>query len=96
MLASSSAAVQCAISPWLMLVYVVVAQAEQGEEREAAAAAGGGGGVPRRRGEQLGAALRGQVNIACTLQCSCSPPTSGFNPLFVSATASFQFQSFHI
>ena len=51
-----------------------VAQAQEGEERDAAAAAaaGGGGGVPRRRGEHLGAALRGQVSIACT--CS-APPT---------------------
>jgi hypothetical protein len=67
----------------------VVAQAEEGEEREATAAAGGGGDVPRRRGEHLGAALRGQVSIAC----SAPPLSSGFSPLFVSA--SFQFQSFH-
>ena len=69
-----------------MLVYVVVAQAEQGEEREAAAAAGGGGGVPRRRGEHLGAALRGQVSIACT--CSAPPTYFRLQPFMLRASGS--------
>lgn len=65
-------------------------QAQEGEEGEVAAG-GGGGGLPRRGGEQRGAALRGQVSTKYITAASHGDIVSARASCGLSVTVRFGF-----